>query len=210
MPMPDIDDDQRNGKKVEPEKPFTNGLKSPTPALAHTKPKAPPPPPLKKPLQNGNHRLEMLPDTPPATPAPDYDTSSLVKVTSKPKLAKTKSVHDAVEMESLESFKLNNPSSPTPRPPNTYFMKQPSGTLTMKKANPQVSVTIGEYPTNTFRKQPSKLEFLSNDLVDGNARKDEPVGSRLQSELVQTLSRSNLKKKTENVSITKLLHFTEM
>jgi len=168
----------------------------------HTKSRAPPPPPLKKFQSNGvhnNHQPEKPPEKPPTTPTPDYDTSNvLIKVTNKPPPQKSKL--DAVEMESLESFKLNNPSSPAPKPPSTYFMKQQNGTLTMKKASQQISVTIGEYPTNTFRKQPSKLGFLNGDVVDsGKLKSDEPVGSRLQSELTQLLSKSNLKKKTESV-----------
>lgn len=159
------------------------------------KSKAPPPPPLKKFHQNGIHTVAA--DKPPTTPTPDYDT--VIKVTNQLKSVKPKT--DLVEMESLESFKLNHPTSPLPKPPSTYFMKQPSETLTMKKASQQISVTIGEYPTNTFRKQPSKLEFLNGDVPDGRTKNSEPVGSRLQSELSQMLSRSNLRKKTETVRL---------
>lgn len=186
-----------------------------------TKPKAPPVP------QKNFH--------PPPCPSPDYDTLSLNSAISSntfprhsssgkivPSQNTNRSVSpsalskDGVDMESLESFKLNNPSAPNPKPPNTYFNKPiptpPSGkssplqSSTLKKARP-VSVTIGEYPTGTNRRQPIKFDFLNNgnsDNVDGT--RNQPITSRLASELAQTLSRSNLKKRTEMVSnLTKLV-----
>ena len=124
-------------------------------------------------------------------PTPDYNNKTDFSVQ-----IKTNSLRDQnVEIKSLESYKLNNPLNVTPKPPSNYFIKAPNGPDTMKKR--PVSVTIGEYVNNIGRKEPSKLDFLNG---ENNARRiadDEPITSRLQSELALTLSRSNLRKKTE-------------
>jgi hypothetical protein len=65
-----------------------------------------------------------------------------------------------------------------------------------------VSITIGEYPSGVERRIPTRFDFLSTNVTD--ARK--PVSSvdssnitcQLQSELAQTLSRSNLRKQTDS------------
>lgn len=112
---------------------------------------------------------------------------------------KTRSLKDEnAEVESLESYKLKNPSNVTPKPPSNYFIKAPNGPATMKKHARPVSVTIGEYVNNIGRKEPSKLDFLNGDKPDVHRIPgDETITSRLQSELALTLSRSNLRKKTE-------------
>lgn len=56
------------------------------------------------------------PPSPPYCPTPDYDTVSLASEVGKQK-------GDIVEMQSLESFKLTNPSHAKPKPPSTYFPK---------------------------------------------------------------------------------------
>lgn len=89
------------------------------------------------------------PPSPPACPTPDYDTMSVasevdvkqpsnqIKCSSNigskninELINKSKSQiivngkcpnADCVEMESLESFKLTNPSTVKPKPPSTYF-----------------------------------------------------------------------------------------
>lgn len=131
------------------------------------------------------------------TPTPDYNNT---KMDSSVQL-KSKNVKDEkAELESLESFKLNNPSNALPKPPSNYFMRAPNGTATMKKNIRPVSVTIGEYASGggAGRREPSKLDFLNGDKTDGTrAPEDVPITNRLQSELVMTLSRSNLRKKTE-------------
>lgn len=99
---------------------------------------------------------------------------------------------DMADMESIESFKLNNPSSPKPRPPSVYFNPQSSGPPTMKKSLKPISVTIGEYAGG--RKEPTKFDFINR---NGNEIDDEDVSSRLKNELEKTLSRSNLKKRNE-------------
>ncbi|CAH2091922.1 unnamed protein product [Euphydryas editha] len=116
---------------------------------------------------------------------------------------KTRSLKEEnAEVESLESYKLKNPSNITPKPPSHYFIKAPNGSATMKKHARPVSVTIGEYVNNIGRKEPSKLDFLNGDKSDGHRMAgDEPITSRLQSELALTLSRSNLRKKTEALAI---------
>ncbi|GLH04704.1 uncharacterized protein GBIM_10355 [Gryllus bimaculatus] len=124
--------------------------------------------------------------------------------------APAKPSNDGVEMESLESFELTNPQNPEPKPPETYFPKRrqqssiassPKSTLSTaststagRKPRP-VSVTIGEYPSGTTRREPSKFTFLSGtdqtDIANGG------VTDRLQSELMRTLNRSDLKRRTE-------------
>lgn len=125
------------------------------------------------------------------TPTPDYNNKiNILK-------------EDKAELDSLESYKLKNPSNVLPKPPSNYFVKAPNGTTTMKKLTRPVSVTIGEYAYGgAGRREPTKLEFLNGDKPDGPNSKpngDEDISNRLQSELVMTLSRSNLRKKTEAV-----------
>ncbi|XP_055370993.1 transcription factor mef2A [Condylostylus longicornis] len=120
---------------------------------------------------------------------------------------------DMAELESIDSYQLLNPSSPTPKPPSAYFVPPNSGPPTMKKSNRPVSVTIGEYGASKSggRKEPSKFDFISsrsgsnspNDLSSPMSSmsptsfngKDENVSHMLRSELELTLSRSNLKKR---------------
>ncbi|XP_049865588.1 uncharacterized protein LOC126366505 isoform X2 [Pectinophora gossypiella] len=132
------------------------------------------------------------------TPTPDYNNSK-TEPSAPPKL---KSVNgEKAELDSLESFKLKNPSNIQPRPPSNYFVRAPNGTATMKKHGRPVSVTIGEYASGagaSARREPSKLEFLNGDKPDGpHVPDDVSISNRLQSELALTLSRSNLRKKTE-------------
>lgn len=97
---------------------------------------------------------------------------------------------DVAEMESIESFRMNDPSSPIPRPPSMYFAPQSSGPPTMKKnQNQRVSVTIGEYGGGPNRKEPTKFDFIER----ANENQSGDVSERLRSELEKTLSRSNLK-----------------
>lgn len=124
---------------------------------------------------------------------------------------------DTVEMQSIESFRLKNPQSPKPKPPETYFVpvrskkkaqnSSDTNQLTWReeqltgKQRP-VSITIGEYPSGVERRIPTRFDFLSTNVTD--VRK--PVSSvdssnitcQLQSELAQTLSRSNLRKQTDS------------
>ncbi|KAJ8726963.1 hypothetical protein PYW08_015360 [Mythimna loreyi] len=128
------------------------------------------------------------------TPTPDY-----IKKTEPPPQIKNMKDEKA-DMESLESYKLKNPSNVLPKPPSNYFVKAPNGTATMKKHARPVSVTIGEYAYGGgSRREPTKLDFLNGDKTDGLRDADEEVSisNRLQSELALTLSRSNLRKKTE-------------
>ncbi|CAH2979703.1 unnamed protein product [Chilo suppressalis] len=131
------------------------------------------------------------------TPTPDYNNKT-GPVQSK--LNGTKD--ERAELESLESYKLKNPANVLPKPPSTYFMRAPNGTATMKKIARPVSVTIGEY-ANGGRREPIKLDFLNGDKSEGtNDAGDVPITNRLQSELALTLSRSNLRKKTEALADT--------
>ncbi|KAM3967991.1 uncharacterized protein ACR2FA_004381 isoform 2-T2 [Aphomia sociella] len=126
------------------------------------------------------------------TPTPDYNN----KIDPTPnKLNK----RDEADIESLESYKLKNPLNVQPKPPSNYFVRAPNGTATMKKHGRPVSVTIGEYAGGANgRREPTKLDFLNGDRPDGAIVDDEvSISNRLQSELALTLSRSNLRKKTE-------------
>ncbi|XP_043212508.1 uncharacterized protein LOC122376666 isoform X4 [Amphibalanus amphitrite] len=93
-----------------------------------------------------------------------------------------------VETESLDSFTLEHPPPAAPKPPPTYFDGAP------RKRD--VLVSIGSYGDS--RPAPSRLQFLGSQkgAEDSNGSKFEEVTTQLQHELVQTLSRSNLRHRT--------------
>lgn len=181
--------------------------------------------------------------SPPACPTPDYDTSSSVSSSSSPHVTvnvKSSQSHnmptyatvnkinkqvlnpatktsqknnDSVEMQSIESYKLTNPQSQKPKPPDTYFLdslrnakltngsdsSQVSWRAEKLRNKPRpVSVTIGEYPTGVERRAPSRFDFLpSHNAANTTSETDgSNINGKLQSELTQTLLRSNLRKKT--------------
>ncbi|XP_026326728.1 uncharacterized protein LOC113235285 isoform X2 [Hyposmocoma kahamanoa] len=177
-------------------------------------PPPPPPMPTTNGTQNGYHKQEdhkpmakktnsdlilnssvRKNDNLMRTPTPDYNSKMENGVPNKIKNGK----EENAELDSLESFTLKNPSTAPPKPPSNYFVKAPNGTATMKKHGRPVSVTIGEYAGGGgSRREPSKLDFLNGDKPDSQHTPEESsISNRLQSELVQTLSRSNLRKKTE-------------
>lgn len=180
------------------------------------------------PNQNGYSKVDN--DQPPITPTPDYDSTpsntlnNRVKcngeiVSNKGTMGRVaaseiaKANGAAAELESIESFKLTNPSSPTPKPPPIYWAPQNSGPPTMKKTQRQVSVTIGEYGNFNNRKAPSKFDFInskssseySNCSNSGNSSGDD-VSSQFRDELQKTLSRSNLKKRNDDDQSNKILN----
>uniref|UniRef100_A0A182I876 PDZ domain-containing protein n=1 Tax=Anopheles arabiensis TaxID=7173 RepID=A0A182I876_ANOAR len=63
---------------------------------------------------------------------------------------------DSAELESIESFKLNNPQQPPVRPPSYYFCPQATGPPTMKKSQKPIAVTISEYATSAGRTEEPK------------------------------------------------------
>lgn len=127
-------------------------------------------------------------------PTPDYNNKKVIL----PSATKLNAKDDQAELESIESYKLRNPSLVQPKPPSTYFVRTTNG-VDNKKKRP-VSITIGEYPSNGIRKEPSKLGFLNSEKLNGvDTIDDGSITNRLQSELTLTLSRSNLRKKTESV-----------
>lgn len=146
---------------------------------------------------------------PPPCPTPDYDTLSITSTTSLPKqngFNGFKASHnDSVEMDSLESFKLNNPGDLKPKPPDTYFNSNTLGNGTLRKMRP-ISVTIGEYPSGTLRRQPGRLDFISRDPTPTPSPNDS-ISNQLASELAQTLSRSNLRKRTESMVSANLTNY---
>ncbi|KAJ9588113.1 hypothetical protein L9F63_018522, partial [Diploptera punctata] len=126
--------------------------------------------------------------------------------------------NDSVEMQSIESFILSNPQSQKPRPPDTYFVvPEKKGNLANGSDSNQlswraeklrnkprpVSVTIGEYPTGVERRTPARFDFLPSHNVANNTPETDgsSINCKLQSELTQTLLRSNLKKKVTGQSI---------
>lgn len=178
---------------VSNSQPFTSNT-----STLKTKPKAPPVPAKKSTLSF--HQ-------PPPCPTPDYDSLSISSSSSFVKSNQNPSgITEAVEMDSLDSFKLNNPSciNSNPKPPNNYFQKNK---LCSQLSNASiastdstdfvrgVNVTIGGYvPKNT----PGKLDFLRNTEKRIFGKK-ESISTCLASELTQTLNRSNLRKRTESM-----------
>ncbi|XP_055710946.1 uncharacterized protein LOC129806406 isoform X2 [Phlebotomus papatasi] len=167
---------------------------------------APPPPPL--PFADGAKNFSEC--RPPASPSPDYEDVSParnhVATTNGGSVRGTlgrvaasemaKANGDMAELESIESFKLTNPSSPPPRPPSVYFAPQSSGPPTMRKNHRPVSVTIGEYG-QMGRKEPAKFNFIARADDSPRNGNDEDMSQRLRNELEMTLSRSNLKKRSD-------------
>lgn len=201
-----------------------NGSESPKPPNNTTcnsntlnKPKKPKAPPV--PIKTST--LSTVAPQPPPCPTPDYDNlsvnSAVSTLTRKMNGINNRTSHNvSSDMESLESFKLDGPQDVKPKPPNTYFNnnkkklaaqlsnESTGSTATMRKQQRPVSVTIGEYPSGTIRRQPSRFEFLQNGGSNGGVDEvdkspDRPISSQLASELAQTLNRSNLRKRTESM-----------
>ncbi|XP_076274051.1 uncharacterized protein LOC143204978 isoform X1 [Rhynchophorus ferrugineus] len=182
---------------------------STTNTLKGCKPKAKAPPVPTKYSVLSYNQTQAYPQPPPC-PTPDYDTLSLASTTSSNittnKISQnSKSSNGRVDMEAL---RLNtNLDDGLQSSPVTVQKRSLTGTLSNQfqggktstlRNNRPVSVTIGEYPS--MRRQPGKLDFLHNGNLDAlEFRKNESLGSRLTSELTQTLNRSNLKKRTESM-----------
>jgi harmonin len=106
---------------------------------------------------------------------------------------------DLAEMESIESFKLINPSSQIPIPPPMYFSSQKSGPPTMKKVQKPISVIINTYDD---KEKPGKFNFFemqTNRNLQNTQKTNENVSTRLKTELEKTLLRSNLRKKSDSM-----------
>lgn len=95
-------------------------------------------------------------------------------------------------------------TSPSPVPEMTKAAVSPAAANApnLKPAPGKVAIRIGAYEGEA--KQPSKLDFLSQQSRSDRNGTDElangPVVSRLQNELAATLQRSNLRRKTDGVS----------
>ena len=114
---------------------------------------------------------------------------------------------DLAEMESIESFQLNNPSSQIPVPPPMYFSSQKSGPPTMKKIQRPVSVIINSYDD---KQEPGKFDFIeakTNGNNNGYQRANEDMSTRLKNELEKTLSRSNLRRRSDSMVSSKLMQY---
>lgn len=149
-------------------------------------------------------------------PTPDYDSAdgTLTRMNGeRPKgtmgrMAMQEAIKangENAEMESIESFHLNNPSSQIPVPPPMYFSSQKSGPPTMKKIQRPVSVIINSYDD---KKEPGKFDFIesqsqpqtqSNGHGNSYQRMQEDMSTRLKNELEKTLSRSNLRKRSDSM-----------
>lgn len=181
---------------------------------------APLPPPKKFEKQMSSPNVKFNEVKEPWTPRPDYDSpeSTLNKLQTElqhqqqqqqkgtmsrialQELAKAKG--DVAEMESIESFKMNQPSSKIPAPPPMYFQTQKFEPTTLKKVQQKpVSVIVSSYNSN--KKEPGKLDFVDNsnnnstNIYDENANVD--MSTRLKYELEKTLSRSNLRRSLDNI-----------
>jgi len=195
LPLKMQSDEPSNGivNKVEMKK-ITNELPQ--------KKKAPPPPPIKK--------LEKQVSLPVSIsePIPDYDSpeATLVKVNGERakgtlgRIAMQEAIKangDLAEMESIESFQLNNPTSQIPVPPPMYFSLQKSGPPTMKKIQRPVSVIINSYDD---KQEPGKFDFIeAKSNGNTNQRVNEDMSTRLKNELEKTLSRSNLRRRSDSM-----------
>lgn len=141
----------------------------------------------------------------PWTPKPDYDSpdNTLVKTQTEQKstmsriaiqeMAKAKG--DVAEMESIESFKLNSPSSKIPIPPPMYFQNQKYDPVTIKKTQQKpVSVIVSSYNGN--KREPGRLDFVDDpsDRDRSFHENNVDMSTRLKYELEKTLSRSNLRR----------------
>lgn len=161
-------------------------------------------------LQAQQQRLtHRTPSPAPYCPTPDYDSDSsgstlhtastgwtAKAVAPQPGAGAGAAVAAApeVEMQSLDSLELLEPRARQPRPPQTYFQQNRGAPA----ARPSVSVTIREYGGGNSR-QPSKLTFLNGAAPNGNGVNGNGavVQEGLQSELAATLSRSNLRCRTD-------------
>ncbi|CAO1377955.1 unnamed protein product [Diamesa serratosioi] len=176
---------QQNENEDEPDK--ISSMLNGTTTIRSLKPKhAPPPPP------------------PPLTPAPDYDMPQSTLLRTKGTMGRiamaemAKASGNAAELESIESFKMTNPASPVPHPPPLYFSARSNGPPTMKKINRPVSVIVSEYGSNGTSKEPRKFDFINNANGDENGA-NEDMSMRLKNELEKTLSRSNLRRRSDSI-----------
>jgi hypothetical protein len=112
---------------------------------------------------------------------------------------KIRANNETAELESIDSFKLVNPQTSVPVPPSMYFVNPRSCPPTLKKNHKQVSVMINSYDD---KKEPGKFGFIENEQNKMNNNVNSNSGdmsSRLKSELEKTLSRSNLKNRSESI-----------
>lgn len=106
---------------------------------------------------------------------------------------------DIAELESIESFKLTNPT-PTPvRPPSYYFCPQNTGPPTMKKSQKPIAVTISEYSSAV--KKPTRFDLADVKAAaagtHSSSSRNTSIGN-LKHELEKTLSLSNLRQRSES------------
>lgn len=146
------------------------------------------------------NKLQKKDNRPYLEPKPDYDSldSSVNTVSRLMNKEKIKANHETAELESIDSFQLSNPQTNVPSPPSMYFSSPRSYPPTLKKAPKQVSVMINTYDDKT---EPGKFGFFesSDKGYHQHATNNGDMSSRLKSELEKTLSRSNLKHRSESI-----------
>ncbi|XP_039444290.1 uncharacterized protein LOC120424285 [Culex pipiens pallens] len=119
---------------------------------------------------------------PPATaPAPTGTTKGTMGRVAATEMARASG--DIAELESIESFKLTNPSPKPVRPPSYYFCPQGTGPATMKKSQKPIAVTISEY---------------QREVPPGGKKPGAGSVGNLKHELEKTLSLSNLRQRSES------------
>ncbi|XP_058445258.1 midnolin homolog [Malaya genurostris] len=109
---------------------------------------------------------------------------------------------DVAELESIESFKMTNPTPTTIRPPSYYFSPQATGPPTMKKTLKPIAVTISEYSSSLVGQRDHHRS--SGDVksgTTGTVNEEDAISAsigNLRSELEKTLSMSNLRLRCES------------
>lgn len=194
---------------------LTNETTTTAATTATTGPPMPPPapPPLPLPSKNRNSddsvemqsiesfKLKETPNTVPKPPPTYFPVTSPSSTNGSPRHVGIGSkVPKDVATSPVAELTKNSSASVSP---TNGASKLPGG---------KVAIRIGAYEGET--KQPSRLEFLPQQPSrDKNGVADEsdngPVVSRLQNELVATLQRSNLRRKTEGVS-DKIIYISAM
>lgn len=186
----------------------------PTPP-APPAPPAPPPLPLLPRTKSNEDSVEMqsiesfkLKETPnpvipkpPPTYFPMQNSTTTTNGSPRHTAAATKPQVNGKEPST--SPVIETTKSAVPPPPPLVAVAQPQ---VAKPAAGKVAIRIGAYEGEA--KQPSKLDFLSQqpraDRNGTNELANGPVVSRLQNELAATLQRSNLRRKTDGVSLSLL------
>ncbi|XP_071452653.1 uncharacterized protein [Hetaerina americana] len=160
---------------------------------------------------------------PPPPPMPSSEHAAENGETKRERLNSAPSLPHMTQKQTSYS-RVHSSESSSPRSPKTPFFSYENNIQIIKSEKPAqvsqkqpqvqqpkapVSVTISEYPSSSVRRaQPTRFDFLpagktpGKKIVESSKDLKQPkdwnnVNSQLQSELLQTLSRSKLKAQTE-------------